>query len=153
MTVAQNPLTSLANDVAITARAIPGTTGRCCSWAAPMAAESSPKPARQPCRGRPNAATYTPNQGRSPGEAPQQGPGRWPELRPGTAGFLAITPEGLDPATWARRAAAVPGLPQLPLAAGATLGKVTVAAWQPKSSRHIIADDRTVNPNMQRAVA
>gem|GEM_PF-4870155 len=44
-------------------------------------------------------------------------------------------------------------MPQPPLAARATLGKVTAAAWQTKTSRYIIADDRTANPDMQRAVA
>jgi len=43
------------------------------------------------------AATYTPNHGQSPGEAPQQGPAGGQSMRPDTAGFLAITPKGLGP--------------------------------------------------------
>ena len=154
MTAAQDPLTLLTNDVATTARAIPGTTGRCYSWATPIAAGSSPKPVRQPHRDRPNVCSDLHPQ---PRPVARGGAAAGPRPKARVCGPIRPTsspslPKAWAP-TWARRAAAVPGLPQPPLAARATLGKVTAAAWQTKTSRYIIADDRTANPDIQRAVA
>lgn len=160
VTAVQNPLTSLADDVAATTRAIARHDGPVLlvghSYAGMIITEAGDNPA---VAGLVYVAAYAPDLGQSLSDAAQQGPAPagGQNLRPDAAGFLTITPEGLAADLGPDLTPAEQRLflaTQQPLAAGATTEKVKAAAWQTKPSWYIIsADDRTVNPDMQRAIA
>ena len=160
VTAVQNPLTSLADDVAATTRAIARLGGPVLlvghSWGGIVITEAGDNPA---VAGLVYVAAYAPAPGQSLQDVAQQGPAPagGQHLRPDAAGFLTITPEGLaadlgPDLTEAERHLFL--AVQQPLAAAATAEKVTVAAWQTRPSWYVVAaDDRTVNPEAQRAMA
>lgn len=160
VTAAQNPLTALADDVATTTRAIARHGGPVLlvghSYGGMVITEAGDNPA---VAGLVYVAAYAPDQGQSLGDVAQQGPAPagGQHLRPDAAGFLAITPEGLAADLGPDLTPAEQQLflaTQQPLFGGATQEKVKAAAWQTKPSWYIIsADDRTVNPDLQRAMA
>ena len=160
VTAVQNPLTSLTDDVAATTRAIARRDGPVLlvghSYAGVVITEAGDNPA---VAGLVYVAAYAPDLGQSLSDAAQQGPAPagGQNLRPDAAGFLTITPEGLAADLGTDLTPTEQRLflaTQQPLAAGATTEKVKAAAWQTKPSWYIIsADDRTVNPDMQRAIA
>lgn len=156
----QNPLTSLADDVAATKRAIARLGGPVLlvghSWAGVVVTEAGNDPA---VAGLAYVAAYAPEAGQSLQDAASGGPAPagGQNLRPDAAGFLTITPEGLAADLGPDLSEAEQRLflaTQQPLAAAATADKVTTAAWQTKPSWYLVAaDDRTVNPDLQRATA
>ena len=156
----QNPLTSLADDVAATKRAIARLDGPVLlvghSWAGMVITEAGNDPA---VVGLAYVAAYAPEAGQSLQDAASVGPAPagGQNMRPDAAGFLTITPEGLATDLGPDLSAAEQQLflaTQQPLAAAATADKVTTAAWQTKPSWYLVAaDDRTVNPDLQRAIA
>ncbi|WP_460585259.1 alpha/beta fold hydrolase [Hymenobacter arcticus] len=156
----QNPLTSLADDVAATKRAIARLGGPVLlvghSWAGVVITEAGNDPA---VAGLAYVAAYAPKAGQSLQDAAGVGPAPagGQNLRPDAAGFLTITPEGLAADLGPDLSAAEQQLflaTQQPLAAAAAADKVTTAAWQTKPSWYLVAtDDRTVNPDLQRASA
>ncbi len=160
VTAVQNSLTSLANDVATTARAIARQNGSVLlvghSYGGVVITEAGDNPA---VAGLVYVAAYAPDKGQSLGDAAQQGPAPagGQHLRPDAAGFLTITPEGLATDLGPDLTPAEQQLflaTQQPLAAGATTEKVKATAWQAKPSWYVIsADDRTINPDLQRAIA
>lgn len=160
VTAVQNPLTSLADDVAATTRAIARQAEPVLlvghSWAGVVITQAGDHPQ---VAGLAYVAAYAPEVGQSLQDAAQPGPAPTggQNLRPDAAGFLTITAEGLaadlDPdLTDAERQLFL--ATQQPLAATATADKVTVAAWQTKPAWYLVAeDDRAVNPLLQRAMA
>ena len=160
VTAVQNPLTSLADDVASTTRAIARQDGPVLlvghSWAGMVITEAGDNPQ---VAGLAYIAAYVPEAGQAMGEVAQQGPppAGGQNMRPDAAGFLTSTPEGvvadlgfdLTPTEQQVFIAT-----QQPLAMAAAGEKVKVAAWETKPSWYLIArDDRTINPELQRAMA
>ncbi|MGI4736380.1 MAG: alpha/beta fold hydrolase [Janthinobacterium lividum] len=160
VTAVQNPLTSLADDVAATTRAIARQAGPVLlvghSWAGLVITEAGNN---AQVAALAYVAAYAPEAGQSLQDAAQAGPAPagGQNLRPDAAGFLSITPEGLAADLGPDLSAAEQQLflaTQQPLAAGATAEKVTAAAWQTKPSWYLVAqDDRTLNPDMQQQTA
>ncbi|MGI4886203.1 MAG: alpha/beta fold hydrolase [Janthinobacterium lividum] len=160
VTAVQNPLTALADDVATTTRAIARHDGPVLlvghSYGGMVITEAGDHPA---VAGLVYVAAYAPDQGQSLSDAAQQGPAPagGQNLRPDAAGFLTVTPEGLaadlgPDLTPAERQLFL--AVQQPLFGGATQEKVRAAAWQTKPNWYVVAaDDRTVNPDLQRAMA
>lgn len=160
VTVVQNPLTSLADDVAATTRAIARQAGLVLllghSWAGVVITEAGNN---AQVAALAYVAAYAPAAGQSLQDAAQAGPAPagGQHLRPDAAGFLTITPEGLAADLGPDLSAAEQQLflsVQQPLTGAATADSVTAAAWQTKPSWYLVAeDDRTVNPELQRQTA
>jgi pimeloyl-ACP methyl ester carboxylesterase len=160
VTVVQNPLTSLKDDVAATKRAIDDRDGRVLlvghSWAGAVITQigTGPKVA-----GLVFVAAGAPNAGQSFAEMGQ----RYPTppgiatLKPDAAGFLALPPSAVA-ADFAQdlspSVTAVMAVTQGPIAATCFSTKVTAAAWKTKPSWYIVAKrDRMIDPNLERALA
>ena len=160
VTAVQNPLTSLADDVAATTRAIARQAGPVLlvghSWGGLVVTQAGDHPQ---VAGLAYVAAYAPEVGQSLQDAARQGPAPagGQHLRPDAAGFLTITPEGLAADLGPDLTDAEQQLflaVQQPLAATATADKVTAAAWHTKPSWYLVAeDDRTLNPVLQHAIA
>jgi len=155
----QNPLTSLADDVAATRRAIAMQDGPVLlvghSWGGVVITEAGMDPK---VVGLVYVAALAPDVGQSatdmlkgypPGPAAAQ-------IKPTTDGFLVITPEGMREVAQDLPAAetTVMAATQAPIAAQAFDEKVTAAAWKAKPSWYIVAGrDRAGSPDMERAMA
>ena len=160
VTAVQNPLTSLADDVAAATRAIARQDGPVLlvghSYGGMVITEAGDNAA---VAGLVYVAAYAPDKGESLRETSQQGPAPagGQNLRADAAGYLTISPEGLAADLGPDLLPAEQQLflaTQQPLFGGATMEKVAVAAWQTKPSWYLIAaNDRTINPDMQRAIA
>jgi pimeloyl-ACP methyl ester carboxylesterase len=159
VTVVQNPLTSLADDVAATKRAIDNQDGRVLlvghSWGGAVITQigTDPKVA-----GLVFAAAGAPNAGESFSEMTQgyPTPPGIAILKPDAAGFLALPPPAVaaDFAHLPSSVTAVMVVTQGPIAAACFSTKVTVAAWKTKPSWYIVAKrDRMIDPNLERALA
>ena len=79
------------------------------------------------------------------------------ELRPDKSGFLKLTPKGIaeDVAQdLSAQEIAIATATQIPTSVGAMKGEVTVPAWKSKPSWYIIAgNDRTISPQLEAAEA
>lgn len=160
VTAVQNPLTSLADDVATTTRAIARQDGPVLlvghSYGGVVVTEAGNN---AQVAALAYVAAYAPEAGQSLQDAAGVGPAPagGQNLRPDAAGFLTITPEGLAADLGPDLSEAEQQLflaVQQPLAAGATGDKVTTAAWATKPSWYLVSeDDRTVNPLLQHATA
>jgi pimeloyl-ACP methyl ester carboxylesterase len=156
----QNPLTSLADDVAATRRVIDGQSGPVIlvghSWGGTVITEAG-------SHGKVAAlvyvAAFAPDAGQATsdlgkGGPPPPGSG---SIRPDSAGFLSLTPEGVArdfaqdlPAALTRVMAVTQG----PIFARTFDEKVTNAAWKSKPSWFIVAGkDRMIQPDLERAMA
>lgn len=160
VTAVQNPLTSLADDVASTRRALALQDGPVLlvghSWGGMVITEAGNDPK---VTGLVYLAGFAPGPGQSLGDVAQQGP-----AAPGgqyfvadAAGFVRLTRLGMEENLTHDLTAAEGRLlfaTQHPLAA-ATRGEcVTAAAWQTRPSWYLIAnDDRMVSPELQRTMA
>jgi pimeloyl-ACP methyl ester carboxylesterase len=160
VTVVQNPLTSLKDDVAATKRAIDDRGGRVLlvghSWAGAVITQigTDPKVA-----GLVFVAAGAPNAGQSFGEMSQgyPTPPGIAVLKPDAAGFLA-EPASAVATDFAQdlpsSVTAVMAVTQGPIAASCFSTKVTAAAWKTKPSWYIVAKrDRMIDPNLERALA
>jgi len=156
----QNPLTSLADDVAATRRAIDAQPGPVIlvghSWGGTVITEVG---VHDKVAALVYVAAYAPGEGQSSSDLGKDGPTPpWlANIRPDGAGFLVLTPEVVAqdfaqdlPAAQT----AVMAVTQGPIL-GKTFGeKVTTAAWKTKPSWYIVAeDDRMIPPDLERAMA
>jgi len=158
--VVQNPLTSLADDVAATQRTMASASGKVIlvghSWAGTVITEAG-NDAR--VAGLVYVAAFANKDGQSAGELV----GAYPKtpalstIRDDGHGFLYQTAEGV-------RDNFAPDIPKADAAtlavtqgalAQSTFGdKVTVAAWKTKPSWYVVsANDRVINPQLERDVA
>jgi len=156
----QNPLTSLADDVAATKRAIDGQSGPVIlvghSWGGTVITEAGN-------HGKVAALVYVAAFAPDAGEASSDlGKGGPPppgsaNIRPDSSGFLYLTPEGVAkdfaqdlPAAQT----AVMAVTQGPIAGKSFDEKVSNAAWKSKPSWYIVAGkDRMIQPDLERAMA
>jgi pimeloyl-ACP methyl ester carboxylesterase len=156
----QNPLTSLADDVATTKRAIALQdgpvllVGHSYGGAVITEAGNDPKVA-----GLLYIAAFAPQAGEAAGDLGKDfpvPPGIL-ELRPDASGFLSLTPKGMyedfaQDLTDAEKAVLL--ATQHPTAGAALGGKVTTAAWKSKPAWYLIAQhDRMIAPDFQKVMA
>jgi len=156
----QNPLTSLADDVAAAKRAIEAQPGKVVlvghSWGGMVITEAGDNPK---VSGLVYVAAFAPDAGQSVGDV---GKGFAPgaglaHLVADASGFLSLTQEGMSkhfaqdlPAA----ATAVMTATQGPIFSKAFEQKVSVAAWKQKPSWYLVADaDHMIVPEQQRAMA
>ena len=156
----QNPLTSLADDVAATKRAIDAQGGPVIlvghSWGGTVITEAG---AHDKVAALVYVAAFAPDAGQSSndlgkGEAPAPG---LANIRPDSAGFLTLTPESVA-ANFAQdlpaAETAVMAVTQGPIAGKAFDDKVGNAAWKTKPSWFIVSEkDRMIQPDLERAMA
>lgn len=156
----QNPLSSLADDVAATKRAIAHQNGPVLlvghSWGGAVITEAGTDPK---VAGLLYVAAGAPDEGQSFGElmkmaAPPAGANAF---QPDAAGFLRLTRAGVAkdfaqdlPAAESQLIFATQG----PWAVKAVGDKISTAAWKTKPSWYIVASkDRMINPDLQRTLA
>jgi len=156
----QIPMTSLADDVAATKRAIDDQPGPIVlvghSWAGTVITQAG---ASEKVAALVYIAAFAPDVGQS---ANDLGAGRPPppgaaNIRPDAAGFLSMTPEGIA-ANFAPDVPAaqtkVMAVTQGPIAGKVFDEKVTSAAWKTKPSWYIVAGkDKMIQPDLERAMA
>lgn len=160
VTAVQNPLTSLADDVAATTRALALQDGPVLlvghSWAGVVITEAGAHPA---VAGLAYVAAFAPDPGQSLADVAAQGPAAasGQHYAVDAAGFVRITRQGLDEDLGPDVSAAERRLlfvTQQPLAAATRGQQVNGAAWQTKPSWYLVSDnDRIVHPDLQRAMA
>ena len=156
----QNPLTSLADDVAATRRAIDLQSGPVIlvghSWGGTVITEAG---AHDKVAALVYVAAFAPDAGQSSNDLGKDGPPPpgLANIRPDSAGFLSLTPENVArdfaqdlPATQT----AVMAVTQGPIAGKSFDDKVSNAAWKSKPSWYIVAEkDRMIQPDLERAMA
>jgi pimeloyl-ACP methyl ester carboxylesterase len=156
----QNPLTSLADDVAATKRALDASTGPVIlvghSWAGTVITEAG---VHDKVAALVYVAAFAPDAGQSSNDLGKDGPAPpgSANIRPDSAGFLYLTPEGVArdfaqdlPAAQT----AVMTVTQGPIFGNTFDEKVRNAAWKSKPSWFIVAEkDRMIQPDLQRAMA
>jgi pimeloyl-ACP methyl ester carboxylesterase len=155
----QNPLTSLADDVAATRRVIALQSGPVLlvghSYAGAVITEAGNDPK---VAGLVYLSAFAPDEGQSTLEQgkPYPTPGGG-EIRPDASGFLWLTDKGvsddfvpdLPPEERGVRAAT-----QVPWSVNAAGARITVAAWRTKPCWYVVAaDDRMVSPDLERSTA
>jgi pimeloyl-ACP methyl ester carboxylesterase len=160
VTAVQNPLTSLADDVAATKRAIALQDGPVLlvghSWGGVVITEAGNDPK---VSGLLYVAAAAPDAGQSFLELVQTAaatPGN-DEIRPDAQGFVSMTPKGImeDFAQdLSKTEQQVMIATQGPQAFSALKEKVTTPAWKTKPSWYIVAaNDRMINPDLERTLA
>lgn len=156
----QNPLTSLADDVAAGRRVIEAQSGRVIlvghSWGGTVITELG---AHAKVAALVYVAAFAPDIGESTSDLAKRAaaPPGAASIRPDKAGFLYLTPKGVAkhfaqdlPAAQTKVMAASQG----PIFAKAFDDKVTEAAWKTKPSWFIVADrDHMIQPDLERAMA
>jgi pimeloyl-ACP methyl ester carboxylesterase len=156
----QNPLTSLADDVAAAKRVIDAQNGPVIlvghSWGGTVITEagSNPKVAALVY-----VAAFAPDAGQSTSDLGKDlpPPPGGSSIRPDSSGFLYLTPEGVAkdfaqdlPAAQTKVMAVTQG----PIAGKSFDEKVTNAAWKSRPSWYIVAEnDRMIQPDLERAMA
>ncbi|CAD5106196.1 alpha/beta hydrolase [Zestomonas carbonaria] len=160
VTVVQNPLTSLADDVAATQRALNNQQGQVVlvghSWGGTVISEAGN---HEKVSALVYVAAFAPDAGQTSGEQ-----GRGAPTPPGLSqlitdgsGFIYLTPEGMAKdfaQDLPSEQTAVMAATQGPIKASAFDDRTTVAAWKTKPSRYVLAtDDRMIHPEVQRATA
>jgi pimeloyl-ACP methyl ester carboxylesterase len=160
VTAVQNPLTSLADDVAATRRAIALQAGPVLlvghSWGGVVITEAGNDPR---VAGLVYVAAAAPEEGQSFLELVQTAPATPgnDEIRPDAEHFVRMSPKGIVedfaqdlPAAEQQLLIATQG----PQAFAALQDKITRAAWKTKPSWYIVAShDRMINPDLERALA
>lgn len=160
VTVVQNPLTSLADDVAATQRTLANQPGKVVlvghSWGGTVISEAG---SDAKVSALVYVAAFAPDAGQASGEQ-----GKGAPTPPGISqikadgnGFLYLTPEGMAndfaqdlPAQQTAVMAATQG----PIKASAFDDRTTVAAWKTKPSWYLLAtEDRMIHPDVQRFAA
>lgn len=156
----QNPLTSLADDVAAAKRAIALQDGPVLlvghSWGGAVITEAGNDPK---VAGLVFVAAGAPDEGQSFGEMGQEAPAApgFGEIRPDASGFLSLTAKGVTedfaqdlPEAESKIIFATQG----PWSSKALGDKISKAAWKTKPSWYIVASkDRMINPNLQQTLA
>ena len=156
----QNPLTSLADDVAAARRAIDAQAGKVVlvghSWGGAVITEAGDG---AKVSALVYVAAFAPDVGQAVGELGKDyspAPGL-AHMQADAAGFLTLTPEGMAkhfaqdlPAS----ATAVMTATQGPIQAKAFAQKLTTAAWKTKPSWYIVSEkDHMIQPELERAMA
>ena len=160
VTAVQNPLTSLADDVATTRRALDLQDGPTLlvghSWGGVVITEAGTHPA---VVGLAYVCAYAPAPGQSLAEVAAQGPAATggQHFTVDAAGFVRYTRQGwnedLGPDVSAAERRLLFAIQQ-PLAAATRSEPVAAAAWQGKPSWYLVSDDdRIVHPDLQRRMA
>ncbi len=159
VTAVQNPLSSLADDVAATKRAVANQDGPVIlvghSWAGMVISEAGNDPK---VAGLVYVAALVPDKGQSANDVVKPyppGPGLG-EAKPDAAGFLSLSRKGIDEDF-------VPDVPAAERAIvyatqgtwnSACLGdKVSAPAWATKPSWYIAVNDRMLSPEYEQAIA
>jgi pimeloyl-ACP methyl ester carboxylesterase len=156
----QNPLTSLADDVAAGKRVIDGQSGPVIlvghSWGGTVITQLGDD---AKVAALVYVAAFAPDVGESTNDLGKGGPPPpgSAHIRPDSAGFLYLTPEGVAkdfaqdlPAAQTKVMAVTQG----PIFAKAFDEKVSKAAWKSKPSWSIVAEkDRMIQPDLERAMA
>lgn len=160
VTAVQNPLTSLADDVAATTRALALQDGPTLlvghSWGGVVITEAGMHPA---VVGLAYVAAFAPGPGQSLADMAAPGPAAagGQHFTVDAAGFVRYTRRGWDEDLGPDVSAAERRLlfaTQQPLAAATRAEPVAAAAWQTKPSWYLVAaDDRIVHPDLQRSMA
>src|SRR2546429_4866119 len=159
VTAVQNPLSSLANDVAVTKRAIANQDGPVIlgghSWAGMVISEAGNDPK---VAGLVYVAAIVPDDGQSADDVLKSfpPPPGLAEAKPDAAGFLSLSRKGIDEDF-------VPDLPaaeraivyatQGPWNSACLADKVSVPAWTTKPSWYIAVNDRMLSPEYEQAIA
>jgi pimeloyl-ACP methyl ester carboxylesterase len=160
VTVVQNPLTSLADDVAATQRTLSNQQGQVVlvghSWGGTVISQAGND---DKVRALVYVAAFAPDAGQASGE---QGKG-FPtppglsQLKADGNGFIYLTPEGMAKdfaQDLPSEQTAVMAATQGPIKASAFEDRTTVAAWKTKPSWYVLAtDDRMIHPELQRSAA
>ena len=160
VTAVQNPLTSLADDVASTKRAIALQDGPVLlvghSWGGVVITEAGNDPQ---VAGLVYVAAAAPDEGQSFLELVQTAPSTPgnDEIRPDAQHFVSMTPKGIME-DFAQDLSAVEQqvliATQGPQAFAALQDKITQAAWKTKPCWYIVAsNDRMINPDLERTLA
>lgn len=160
VTVVQNPLTSLADDVAATQRVLNNQPDNVVlvghSWGGSVISEAG---AHEKVSALVYVAAFAPDAGQTSGEqgngAPT--PSGVSQIKADSNGFLYMTAAGMAngfaqdlPA----EQTAVMTATQGPIKASAFDDKTTVAAWKTKPSWYVLAsNDRMIHPDVQRSAA
>ena len=156
----QNPLTSLADDVAAAKRAIDAEPGKVVlvghSWGGAVITEAGDNPK---VANLVYVAALVPDVGQSAGELGKDYPPApgFAHVVADASGFLKLTPEGMAkhfaqdlPAA----TTAVMASTQGPIQAKSFEQKLTVAAWKTKPSWYIVSEkDHMIQPELERAMA
>lgn len=160
VTVVQNPLTSLADDVAATQRALKNQPGKVVlvghSWGGTVISEAGNQ---DNVSALVYVAAFAPDVGQTSGEQGKGSPTPpgLSQIKADGSGFLYLTPQGMatDFAQDLRpEQTAVMTATQGPIKASAFDDKTTVAAWKTKPSWYVLAtNDRMIHPDVQRAAA
>src|SRR6266566_4731516 len=159
VTAVQNPLSSLADDVAATKRAIAMQEGPVIlvghSWAGMVISEAGNDPK---VTGLVYVAAIVPDEGQSAGDVVKPYPPSpgLAEAKPDAAGFLSLSHKGIDEDF-------VPDLPpaeraivyatQGPWNSACLADKVSVPAWTTKPSWYIAVNDRMLSSEYEQAIA
>ncbi|WP_213713257.1 alpha/beta fold hydrolase [Cedecea lapagei] len=157
---AQIPLTSLADDVAATKRAIARAKGDVIlvghSWGGTVITEAGNDPK---VKGLVYINAFAPSPGQSTADLVNSfpAPPGSAKIIKGADGFLSLDPKAVatDFAQDATpEAQNIIGITQMPIAAASFTEKVTTAAWQQKPSWFLVgSNDRMINPELERAMA
>src|SRR5260221_983326 len=159
VTAVQNPLSSLADDVAATMRAIANQDGPVIlvghSWAGMVISEAGNDPK---VAGLGYVAALVPDEGQSANDVlkPYPPPPGFAEAKPDTAGFLSLTLKGIDEdfvPDLAPAERAIVYATQGPWNSACLADKVSVPAWKTKPSWLIAVDDRMLPPEYEQAVS
>ena len=160
VTVVQNPLTSLADDVAATQRVLNNQDGDVVlvghSWGGTVISQAGTD---DKVRALVYVAAFAPNPGQVSGElyaGYPAAPGA-SQIAADNNGYLYMTAQGMAKdfaQDLPREQTAVMSATQGPIRAAAFEERTSVAAWQQKPSWYIVAsDDRMIVPQMQRDFA
>jgi pimeloyl-ACP methyl ester carboxylesterase len=156
----QNPLTSLADDVTATKRAIDAQSGPVIlvghSWGGTVITEAG---AHDKVVALVYVAAFAPDAGQSSSDLGKDGPPPpgLANIRPDSAGFLSLSPESVAKNFAQDLPAAQTAV--MAVTQGPILGKnfdeqVSNAAWKSKPSWYIVAEkDRMIQPDLERAMA
>ena len=160
VTVVQNPLTSLADDVAATRRALSNQQGKVVlvghSWGGTVITEAG---SDKKVSALVYVAAFAPEAGQTSGEQGKDAPTPpgISQIKADGNGFLYLTPEGMakDFAQDLPVAqTAVMTSTQGPIKASAFEDKTTVSSWKTKPSWYLLAtEDRMIHPDVQRSAA
>ncbi|MPQ55773.1 alpha/beta fold hydrolase [Duganella sp. FT27W] len=156
----QNPLSSLADDVAATRRVVDAQTGKVVlvghSWGGTVITEAGTS---DKIKALVYVAAFAPSEGEASGNLGKDYavPPGVPTLQQDATGYLWLPADSVAknfaqdvPAATARMIAATQG----PIAAKAFADTTTVAAWKNKANYYIVADhDRMIAPELQQAFA
>ena len=160
VTVVQNPLTSLADDVAATQRVLNNQDGNVVlvghSWGGTVISEAGTD---KKVRSLVYVAAFAPDAGQASKDLGKDYPAPTgvKDITADKNGFLYMTAQGMATGfaqDLSPEQTAVMAATQGPIRASAFDDKTSVAAWKDKPSWYVVArDDRMIQPDLQRAFA